>query len=101
MAPGIHRQLSPRRGSERPSAQRINASMRAQAPQGASLRIDMWIAHRLGRPDLYSGVTGPTDRMERQRREIVRQGLADHRVVAASTETWAGLFERVNGEALE
>jgi len=74
--------------------------MRMQAPQGQSLRIDLWIARRLGRPDLYSGVTIPSQRMERQRAEIVGQGIGDHRVVGASTETWGALFERVHGEAL-
>jgi hypothetical protein len=88
------------RTQPRPSRAAIDASMRAQSPQGQSLRIDLWIARRLGRPDLYSGVTIPSERMERQRREIVRQGLDDHRVVGASTETWAQLFERVHGEVL-
>lgn len=83
-----------------PSRRAIDASMRAQSPQGASLRIDLWIARRLGRPDLYHLTTDPTQRMELQRREIQRQGIADHRVVGASTETWGAMFERVHGEAL-
>lgn len=74
--------------------------MRAQAPAVPTLRIDVWIATRLGRTDLYQGVTTPSDRMERQRREIVRQGIADHRVVGASTETWGAMFERLHGEPL-
>jgi len=76
------------------------ASLTRARVAGSSLRIDLWIAHRLGRPDLYHGKTSPTVRMERQRAEIVRQGIEDHRVVGASTETWGGLFERVHGEAL-
>ena len=74
--------------------------MRAQAPGRSSVRIDVWIANRLERPSLYQGVTTPTERMELQRREIVRQGLSDHRVVAASTETWGAMFERLHGEPL-
>jgi len=76
------------------------ASLTGARLAGSSLRVDLWIAQRLRRPDLYSGVTSPTVRMERQRAEIVRQGLEDHRVVGASTETWGALFERVHGEPL-
>ena len=88
------------RANPRPSRAAVQASMRAQAPAVQTLRIDVWIANRLERPDLYQGVTSPSDRMERQRREIVRQGLADHRVVGASTETWAAMFERLHGKPL-
>lgn len=88
------------RAAARPSRAAIDAAMRAQSPSGQNLRIDLWIARRLGRPDLYSGSTTPTGRMERQRAEILRQGVADHRVVGASTETWGALFQRVHGEAL-
>ena len=88
------------RAQPRPTRSAIDASMRAQAPAGSSVRIDLWIARRLGRPDLYSGITTPTGRMERQRHEIETQGLREIRVVGASTETWGALFERVHGEVL-
>ena len=88
------------RGLSNPSRAAVQASMRAQAPVVSTPRIDVWIANRLERPDLYQGAPTPSDRMERQRREIVRQGVADHRVVGASTETWAAMFERLHGEPL-
>lgn len=84
----------------RPAPRAIDVSMRAQAPQGQSLRIDLWIARRLGKPDLYHGTTVGATRMARQRAEIIRQGIADARVLGASTETWGEMFERVHGEPL-
>lgn len=97
--------MSPRpihRGKPQPSAAQSTNAFLLQAPDSvaAAIRRDIWIAQRLGRADLYSMATDPSVRMERQRREILRQGLADQRVVGASTEVWRDLFERVHGEAL-
>lgn len=73
--------------------------MSTTASSGHALRRDLWIAQQLRRPDLYSLTTTPELRMERQRAEIVRQGLADHRL--SSRETWSQFFRRVHGEPLE
>lgn len=78
-----------------------SASILAQAPHdvAVSIRRDIWIAHKLKRPDLYSMTTIPSVRMERQRREILRQGIEDTRIT--SRETWRAFFERMHGEPLE
>ena len=78
-----------------------SASILAQAPHdmAVSIRRDIWIAHKLKRPDLYSMTTIPSVRMERQRREILRQGIEDTRISAH--ETWRAFFQRTHGEALE
>lgn len=84
----------------RPSPAAVAASLHAQAPPSIrdAIRLDLQVAHRLGRPDLYSMVTTPSVRMERQRAEINRQGLADQRF--RQGETWAQAFARWHGEEL-
>lgn len=65
----------------------------------SDIRRDLRIARMLRRPDLYSGRTWPRDRMERQRHEILAQGLADVRIWPG--ETWGQAFERWHGEPLD
>jgi hypothetical protein len=108
MAPGIHRQLSPRRGSERPSAQRIAASMRFQSPgfeffalQDTQKRMLTRLGQLRGEP-----ITLPfrydQDALKALIRHFVRElNVADHKAQPTSPETWAQAFERVHGEALE
>jgi hypothetical protein len=95
------RQLSPRRGSQRPSAERIAKSIAFQArPQEFDL-LDRQTAMAAELHIALPSVHGPSTRMELIRREIEKRGLADHRVRQSRSETWAQAFERVHGEALE
>lgn len=72
-------------------------------PPGPTIATEVWIAHRLRRPDLYAGVTTPDERRER-----VRQAITDGRMAMAiagkrtgqPAETWREVFERVYGVPL-
>lgn len=88
------------RARRNPSRQAINASLAFQRPvefdlldrqtaMAAELRIALPVSH------------GPSNRMELIRREILKRGMAEHRVRQSRSETWAQAFERVHGEALE
>jgi hypothetical protein len=68
-----------------------------------TLRTEYWIAHRLERPDLLSGITTPTERRERVRTVILNRNLSTSIVderEGARQESWAALFVRVYGEPL-
>jgi hypothetical protein len=65
-----------------------------------SVFVEAWIAHRMGRRDLFCGVTTPDDRREILRRAITETGLADRPVGMrrdGTQETWAQMFERLYG----
>lgn len=83
---------------------RVSGDEAARAPAGVALtpaeamRRDLLISDRLGRRDLFEGVTDRSTRRERIRREINRQGIASARW--AGRETWAQAFARWYGEEL-
>lgn len=73
-------------------------------PQGPTIATETWISRRLQRPDLFAGVTSPSDRRERVRAAILEGRMAE--AIAGKrqghpAETWRELFVRVYGESLE
>lgn len=65
--------------------------------------VEIWIARRLGEPDLYAGVTTPDERRERVRVLIERREL--HLAIAGrgpngKAETWEALYLRVYQQPL-
>jgi hypothetical protein len=73
-------------------------------PPGPTIATETWIARRLNRPDLFVGLTTPTDRRERVRETILAGRMAE--AIAgkrrdAGCETWREMFARVYGEPLE
>ena len=69
----------------------------------ASVLTELWIAKHLGNRALFAGVTTPTDRRERVRKEILMRKLerAQAGVRKNRPESWSQLFERVYGEKLD
>ena len=67
------------------------------------LFTEVWLARRMNRAPLFEGVTTPEVRMERVRREIRVQRIADSfaGVVDGHRITYAEAFERLYGEGLE
>lgn len=108
MAPGIRHQLTPKRGSERPSAQRIAASMRFQSPGFDVFALQDTQKRMLKRLALLRGeeIALPLRHDQHVLKELIRHfvrelNVADHKAQPTSPETWAQAFERVHGEALE
>lgn len=70
---------------------------------GPTTQVETWIAWRIGRPDLFAGVTTPDERRERVRSAIVNDCLSDAivgRRPGHPCETWTDLFTRVYGQPL-
>lgn len=91
-----------RQRKRNPTAAQTTASLFAQAPPeiAHNMRRDEWIADKLGNPKLYAvGITTQERRIELQRAEILRQGIADERL--SLQETWAQAFERWHGQTLQ
>lgn len=61
-----------------------------------------WIAHKLGAPDLFCGVTDAPARRARVRARILALDVADAVIGKRDgvPETWAQFFERQFGEPL-
>ena len=71
---------------------------------GPTTQVETWIAWRIGRPDLFAGVTTPDERRERVRTVILDRGMAEAiagRREGHPCETWSALFTRVYGVPLE
>jgi len=73
--------------------------MPSYADNEVSVYVELWIAQRLRRPDLYAGVTSVDERRERVRAVILEQGLAD--VAVKGQTTWRQAFERAFRQPLE
>lgn len=52
----------------------------ADRQRGRAPTIDHWFAKRLGKPNLFTGLTDADIRRDRIREEILRQGCADDRL---------------------
>lgn len=61
---------------------------------------EAWIARQLGRPDLFAGVTTAEERRERVAKRIGEIG-PDEVWREGRTESWAEVFRRAYGIALE
>lgn len=71
---------------------------------GPTTQVETWIAWRIGRPDLFAGITTPDERRERVRMAILDRGMAEAiagRREGHPCETWSALFTRVYGVPLE
>lgn len=73
-------------------------------PPGPTIAVESWIARRLGRPDLFAGVTTADERRERVRQAILdaraTHAIAGKRKVGGCL-TWADLFAEQYGQPLE
>lgn len=70
---------------------------------GPTTQVEVWIASRLQRPDLFAGVTTADERRERVRRVILDRDMAEAiagKRAGQSCETWGELYRRVYGRDL-
>ena len=78
-------------------------SARAHVGELATLRTEYWLALKLGKPDLFTGVTTAEMRRERVRVEITSRNLAEVKLGSRGgvVETWGAAYERMYGRRLE